>query len=89
MFLLLKRDFGTSPATDRKLSKRRVTLTSLAIGLVVGGYDGLIGPGTGTFLLLAFTAFLGFDLLKSSGCAKVANLASNLAAMLVWGVVER
>lgn len=86
LFLILKRNFGTSPAADRQLSRRRIALTSLIIGLVVGCYDGLIGPGTGTFLILAFTAFLGFDLLKSSGCAKVANLASNIASMIVFSM---
>ncbi len=84
LFLLIKRNFGTSPAVDLQLSARRIALTSLVIGLVVGCYDGLIGPGTGTFLILAFTAFLGFDLLKSSACAKVANLASNLASMIIF-----
>ena len=84
LFLLLKRNFGTSPDIDRQLSKRRIAVTSLIIGLVIGCYDGLIGPGAGTFLILAFTAFLGFDLLKSSACAKVANLASNLASMIVF-----
>jgi len=59
-------------------------ITSFIIGLIIGCYDGLIGPGTGTFLILAFTAFLGFDLVKSSGCAKVANLASNIASVIVF-----
>lgn len=86
VFLLIKRNFGTSPAVDRQLSRRRVAATSLAIGLVVGCYDGLIGPGTGTFLILAFTGFLGFDLLKSSACAKVANLMSNIASMIVFSM---
>ena len=44
----------------------------------------MIGPGTGTFLTMAFTLVLGMDLLTSSGCAKVANLASNIASATVW-----
>lgn len=54
------------------------------IGTAIGLYDGLIGPGTGTFLTIAFSAVLGFSLLKSSGCAKIANLASNVASMVVF-----
>ena len=53
-----------------------------AIGLVIGFYDGLIGPGTGTFLILLFTLVLGMDAVSASGSAKVVNLASNLAAMV-------
>jgi uncharacterized membrane protein YfcA len=62
----------------------RECVYSLLIGLVIGVYDGLIGPGTGTFLIMAFTLVLGMDLLTASGCAKVANLASNVASAAVW-----
>lgn len=59
-------------------------LLSGAIGVTIGLYDGLVGPGTGTFLTIAFSAVLGLTLLKSSGCAKIANLASNFASMVVF-----
>lgn len=84
VFLLVKKDFGTSNQGAFQLSSRRLTVTALFIGLFVGCYDGLVGPGAGTFFILAFSGFLGFDLLKSSGCAKAANLASNIAAMIVF-----
>jgi Predicted permeases len=83
-FLLVKRDFGLAVDSLKELNSRRIILSALLIGLVIGGYDGLIGPGTGTFLILAFSAFIGFDLIKSSGCAKVANLASNVASMIIF-----
>ncbi len=51
------------------------------IGLFIGGYDGLIGPGTGTFAIIAFTAILKFDLRRASGNAKILNLASNYASL--------
>ena len=54
---------------------------SAAIGLVVGFYDGLVGPGTGTFLILLFTMILGMEGVTASGTAKVVNLASNLASL--------
>ena len=56
----------------------------MVIGVVTGMYDGMIGPGTGTFMIMAFTLVLGMDLLMASGCAKVANLASNIASAVVW-----
>lgn len=83
-FLFAKKDFGTSEVETEKPDLRRRIFRSIPIGLIIGCYDGLIGPGTGTFLLLAFTACLGFDLLTSSGCAKVANLSSNVASMIVF-----
>ena len=51
---------------------------------LIGMYDGYYGPGTGTFMILAFTLVLGMDLLTASGCAKAANLASNVASAVVW-----
>jgi uncharacterized membrane protein YfcA len=57
---------------------------AVVIGTVIGLYDGLFGPGTGTFLTLAFAIVLGFDLLTAAGCARLANLASNLGAVVVF-----
>jgi uncharacterized membrane protein YfcA len=98
--MALKKDFGRENSRPPKAwtnAEDRRLLLCAAIGLVIGCYDGLVGPGTGTFLMLAFTAVLGFDLLKATGCAKVANLASNIASAVVWilngsvmfGVVSR
>ena len=50
----------------------------LLIGLLVGMYDGFVGPGTGTFLMLAFSVFCRMDLVRASGSAKLVNLASML-----------
>ena len=55
---------------------------AFAIGLFIGFYDGLIGPGTGTFLILMFTMALGMEAVMASGTAKVVNLTSNIAALI-------
>ena len=83
VFLVLKKDFGKDP-TPRSYSLWKGRLLSLLIGLGIGCYDGLVGPGTGTFMIMAFTAVMGMDLLTSSGCAKVINLASNIASAVVF-----
>jgi len=54
------------------------------IALFIGAYDGFFGPGTGTFLIVAFAALLGDGLTRASAAAKVVNFASNLAALLVF-----
>lgn len=48
----------------------------------MGFYDGLVGPGTGTFLILLFTMILGLEAVLASGTAKLVNLTSNLAALI-------
>lgn len=59
-----------------------------AIGLGVGFYDGFFGPGTGTFMIFLFVAWLGLDFLHASGAAKFANFASNLAAVIVFALAR-
>ncbi len=66
------------------------TATAGLIAFAVGAYDGFFGPGTGTFLIVAFVALLGDGLARASASAKVVNFASNLAALglFAWrGVV--
>lgn len=86
VFLTVKKDFGKDiPPEERPVfSPRRELLVSALIGLVFGCYDGLIGPGTGTFMILGFTGFLSLDLITAGGCAKASNLASNVASAVVW-----
>jgi uncharacterized membrane protein YfcA len=59
----------------------------LALGAGLGFYDGFLGPGTGTFLILALVLGFGRDFLTASAAAKVINAASNLGALL-WFVPE-
>ena len=85
VFLLLKRDFGTEDRSDT-LSPGRLLLYSAGLGLVIGTYDGFFGPGTGTFLTLAFARVCRFDLLRSSGNTKMVNAASNAAALVTFAL---
>jgi len=72
--------------TVREASLPRLQTLALAllIGFALGGYDGFFGPGTGTFLIMAFTAILGFDVLTACGNAKAVNFASNIAAAITF-----
>ncbi|CAA6604394.1 conserved membrane hypothetical protein [Rhodospirillaceae bacterium LM-1] len=54
------------------------------ICFAIGFYDGFLGPGTGSFLILAFHAFLKIDLVRASATAKIFNFSSNLAALAVF-----
>ncbi|MFF8816878.1 TSUP family transporter [Leucobacter sp. NPDC015123] len=62
---------------------KHVLLAGLA-GAAIGFYDGLIGPGTGTFLVIALVALLGYDFLMASAQAKIVNFATNLGALLLF-----
>ncbi|MFV0441725.1 MAG: sulfite exporter TauE/SafE family protein [Lachnospirales bacterium] len=67
-------------------NKKRLFLLTSIIGVVFGFYDGFFGPGTGTFIMLSFNYIVGFDIVTSNGNAKMANLASNVAAVISFGL---
>ena len=70
--------------TQLRFDGRRHLITASAAGAVIGFYDGLIGPGTGTFLVIALVALLGYDFLQSSAKAKIVNFATNAGALLLF-----
>lgn len=65
----------------KRVSDKLAGVTCFLIGLVIGVYDGLIGPGTGTFLILLFISVLGVEQMQALGCARAVNLASNIGAL--------
>ncbi|MDR0925430.1 MAG: TSUP family transporter, partial [Hungatella sp.] len=62
----------------------KLFLISICAALVIGGYDGFYGPGTGTFLLLILTGLAKMDVRSASGTTKVINLSSNIAALATF-----
>jgi len=63
---------------------RRHLVTAMIIGAAIGFYDGALGPGTGSFFVIALVGLLGYSFLESSAKAKLANAATNLAALVVF-----
>ena len=55
-----------------------------AIGFALGFYDGIFGPGTGSFFTICFVTLLGLGLTRASGHTKVLNFTSNLAALVIF-----
>ena len=76
--VILKKDVERAP----RPMNRRTLLTCLGVGLLTGTYDGFFGPGTGTFLILLFTALTGMDMVTASATAKPVTLASNLTSLV-------
>ena len=61
--------------------KKRLVIVAL-IGLLIGFYDGIFGPGTGTFLVFFLVSGIGYAFLKASGTAKLVNISTNAGAIL-------
>ena len=92
LYTLLRPDLGT--VTVLRHQGRRHLVTAVAAGALIGAYDGLVGPGTGSFLVFALVGLLGYAFLAASATAKVVNLATNLGALalfashgsVIWGL---
>lgn len=54
------------------------------MGAIVGFYDGIFGPGTGSFLTMGFVALFGLGVTRAAGNTKILNLASNLGALALF-----
>lgn len=81
--VLTKKGFGKENRMDT-LKQSTIILGAAGAALTIGFYDGFFGPGTGTFLILIFTALLRFDLVTANGNAKIINLSSNLGSLATF-----
>jgi uncharacterized membrane protein YfcA len=70
--------------TDLRFAGHRHVLAATGAGLVIGVYDGALGPGTGSFFVFALVGLLGYAFLQASAKAKMANWATNVAALAVF-----
>jgi uncharacterized membrane protein YfcA len=83
--------FALSPAIRADAGRRRIhpALFAGAVAPVIGFYDGVFGPGAGSFYLLGLVTLVGLKLLPATGGTKLLNLASNGAALLVFALSGR
>jgi uncharacterized membrane protein YfcA len=77
-----KKNFGNN--TSQTKSPKNEWLIAASFALLIGFYDGFIGPGAGSFLVLFFISALGFDFLRASAHAKFVNLATNMGSIIFF-----
>jgi uncharacterized membrane protein YfcA len=86
IYTFIRRDFGN--LHQPRFAAHHERLLGLALGGVIGFYDGFFGPGTGSFLIFAFIGLFGFDFLTASASAKVINFATNLSAVAYFAATD-
>jgi uncharacterized membrane protein YfcA len=84
IYTYTKKDFGQHEAKNHPPQKE--VWFAVFISLTIGFYDGFIGPGAGSFLILAFISLLGYDFLHASAQAKLVNLATNLGSIVLFTI---
>ena len=83
IFVLNKKLFSDKGKESVDLDRKTYVTATLA-AFFVGGYDGFYGPGTGTFLIIAFTVFAGLSMRSANGQAKVINLTTNITSLTIF-----
>jgi uncharacterized protein len=82
VYTFMKKDFGQHQ--HKTHSHKKLVFYAIGISLCVGFYDGFIGPGTGSFFVVAFISILGLDFLHASANAKMVNLATNFGSICLF-----
>lgn len=82
IYTYTKKNFGQQEARDIPFSI--ALIRGIIGGLLIGFYDGFMGPGTGSFLILLFIGLLGNDFMHASAHAKTVNLATNIASIIYF-----
>lgn len=86
MLVIIALYFAFKPDMSDVDSARRISpfLFGITIVPLIGFYDGIFGPGTGSFFMIAFVALAGFGVLKATAHTKLLNFASNAGSLLLF-----
>ena len=87
-FLVLRKDTFKERAPETEAptpeARRKTALIAAAAALVIGVYDGFYGPGTGAFLIIAFSLLAKMDVRSANGQCKAINLTTNVTSLIVY-----
>jgi uncharacterized membrane protein YfcA len=81
-YTLFRKDLGRAHAPTQ--TPQREVMLACVIAAALGWYDGFFGPGTGSLLIFLFVRVLGYDFLNASAAAKLLNVSTNLAALILF-----
>lgn len=83
-FIVLNKNLFKDSEENILILNKRTYLVAIAAALIIGMYDGFYGPGTGTFLIIAFTVWGKMNVSTANAQAKVINLTTNLTSLTIF-----
>lgn len=83
-FVVMNPRLFRDKAGSEIMLNRRLWITVTFSAFLIGIYDGFYGPGTGTFLIIAFTVFGGMDMRSANAQTKVINLSTNITSLVIF-----
>ena len=81
---MLNKKLFHDKGNDSVTLDKRTYLTAVIAAFIIGIYDGFYGPGTGTFLIIAFTVFAKLSIKTANAQAKVINLTTNITSLIIF-----
>jgi uncharacterized protein len=86
LLILIALYFAFAPRIKNEAHEPRLPQSAFALGFApaIGFYDGIFGPGTGSFFMLAQTTLFGLGIVEATGRTKLFNFTSNIAALLMF-----
>ena len=82
--IVLNKKLFHNAEDDTVRLNRRTVLTAIGAAFTIGIYDGFYGPGTGTFLIIAFTVLARMSIQTANAQAKVINLTTNITSLVIF-----
>lgn len=82
LYTYMNKNFGKLHAP--KFSSKTIIIITCIFTIIIGFYDGFLGPGSGSLLLFSSIYFLGFDFLHASAFSKIVNTATNISALILF-----
>ena len=83
-FIVLNKKLFHDGGEESVVLNRRTYITAGIAAFIIGMYDGFYGPGTGTFLIIAFTIFAKLNISSANAQAKVINLTTNITSLIIF-----
>ena len=81
---MLNKKLFHDKGSDSVTLDKRTYITAVIAAFIIGIYDGFYGPGTGTFLIIAFTVFAKLSIKTANAQAKVINLTTNITSLIIF-----
>ena len=81
---VLNKDAFSDRSASEELPRKKIVIISCIAALLIGCYDGFYGPGTGSFLIIAFTVLGKMDVTHANAQAKAINVTTNITSMAVF-----
>lgn len=88
LLILIALYFALAPKLSNEATKPKLPQPAFAFGFgpMLGFYDGVFGPGTGSFFMLALVSLFGLGMVEATGRTKLFNFTTNIAALLIFAL---